>query len=127
MFFLIVCSFSGFDHRMYGYVDHMAWCMKQIPLMKVSGPIPLPTKRYRVQVLKSPFKYGKARETWERRTHKRLIMYETDDTTHRKFMKFLNAMLEPVVAVKVTEVSFHKVDNFYRKELFDKQRVEKKQ
>ena len=40
---------------------------------EVSGPIPLPTKREIVTILRSPQKYKDSREQFERRTHKRLI------------------------------------------------------
>lgn len=40
---------------------------------KVSGPIPLPTKREIVTVLRATHKYKDAREQFESRTHKRLI------------------------------------------------------
>ena len=39
----------------------------------VSGPIPLPTKREIVTILRATHKYKDAREQFERRTHKRLI------------------------------------------------------
>ena len=39
----------------------------------VSGPIPLPTKKEVVTILRSPHKYKDSREQFERRTHKRLI------------------------------------------------------
>ena len=39
----------------------------------VSGPIPLPTRRERWTVLKSPHIDKKSREQFELRTHKRLI------------------------------------------------------
>ena len=38
-----------------------------------SGPIPLPTKREVVTILRSPFVNKDSREQFERRTHKRLI------------------------------------------------------
>ena len=40
---------------------------------RVSGPIPLPTEREVVTILRSPHKYKDSREQFERRTHKRLI------------------------------------------------------
>ena len=40
---------------------------------KVSGPIPLPTKKEVVTVLRAVHKYKDSREQFERRTHKRLI------------------------------------------------------
>ena len=40
---------------------------------RVSGPIPLPTKREIVTILRSPHVNKDSREQFERRTHKRLI------------------------------------------------------
>ena len=39
----------------------------------VSGPIPLPTKKEVVTILRAVHKYKDSREQFERRTHKRLI------------------------------------------------------
>ena len=39
----------------------------------VSGPVPLPTRRERFTVLRSPHIDSKARDQFELRTHKRLI------------------------------------------------------
>ncbi|HHY24943.1 MAG TPA: 30S ribosomal protein S10 [Clostridiaceae bacterium] len=39
----------------------------------VSGPVPLPTEKEIVTILRSPHKYKDAREQFEMRTHKRLI------------------------------------------------------
>ena len=40
---------------------------------KVSGPIPLPTKKEIVTILRSPHKHKDSREQFEMRTHKRVI------------------------------------------------------
>ena len=40
---------------------------------KVSGPIPLPTEKDIITVLRAPHKYKDSREQFEMRTHKRLI------------------------------------------------------
>ena len=40
---------------------------------KVSGPIPLPTQREIVTILRATHKYKDSREQFERKTHKRLI------------------------------------------------------
>mgnify|MGYP002523373547 CR=1 FL=1 len=49
---------------------------------KVSGPIPLPTKKEIVTVIRSPHKHKDSREQFEMRTHKRLIniLYPTQKT-----------------------------------------------
>ena len=40
---------------------------------QVSGPIPLPTKKEVITILRSPHKHKDAREQFEMRTHKRVI------------------------------------------------------
>ena len=40
---------------------------------KVSGPIPLPTEKEIITILRATHKYKDSREQFERRTHKRLI------------------------------------------------------
>ena len=40
---------------------------------KVSGPIPLPTQKEIVTILRSPHKHKDSREQFEMRTHKRVI------------------------------------------------------
>jgi len=40
---------------------------------KVSGPIPLPTKKEVITILRAVHKYKDSREQFEMRTHKRLI------------------------------------------------------
>ena len=49
---------------------------------KVSGPIPLPTEREIVTILRSPHKHKDSREQFEMRTHKRVIdiLYPTQKT-----------------------------------------------
>nr|WP_122012792.1 30S ribosomal protein S10 [Maliibacterium massiliense] len=39
----------------------------------VSGPIPLPTEKEVITILRAPHKYKDSREQFEMRTHKRLI------------------------------------------------------
>ena len=40
---------------------------------KVSGPIPLPTEKEIITILRAPHKYKDAREQFEMRTHKRIV------------------------------------------------------
>ena len=49
---------------------------------KISGPIPLPTEKEVVTIIKSPHKHKDSREQFEMRTHKRLIdvLYPTQKT-----------------------------------------------
>ena len=50
---------------------------------RVSGPIPLPTKKEVVTILRAVHKYKDSREQFEQRTHKRLIVltHTTTKTT----------------------------------------------
>lgn len=64
---------KGYDHRL---VDDAA--TKIVDNLKktgtvVSGPVPLPTKKEIVTILRSVHKHKDSREQFERRTHKRLI------------------------------------------------------
>ena len=49
---------------------------------KVSGPIPLPTEKEIVTIIRSPHKHKDSREQFELRTHKRVIdiLYPTQKT-----------------------------------------------
>ncbi len=56
--------------------------------VNMRGPIPLPTKRLRVPVRKSPD--GEGSETWDRwemRVHKRLIDLDADERALRQLMR----------------------------------------
>ena len=64
---------KAYDHRV---LDNAA--LKIVDVVKrtggeISGPIPLPTKKEVVTVLRAVHKYKYAREQFERRTHNRLI------------------------------------------------------
>jgi small subunit ribosomal protein S10 len=53
-----------------------------------SGPIPLPTKRLKLTVRKSPDGEGTATfDRWEMRIHKRLIDMQADDRALRQLMR----------------------------------------
>ena len=66
-------TLKAYDHQL---VDQSA--AKIIENVKksgaqVSGPVPLPTKKEVVTILRAVHKYKDSREQFERRTHKRLI------------------------------------------------------
>jgi small subunit ribosomal protein S10 len=55
---------------------------------KVSGPIPLPTKKLSITTMKTPCGDGsKTWEKWQMRVHKRLINIEADERTLRQIMR----------------------------------------
>ena len=66
-------TLKAYDHNQ---IDHAAG--KIIETAKktganVSGPVPLPTKKEVVTILRAVHKYKDSREQFEQRTHKRLI------------------------------------------------------
>ena len=55
---------------------------------KVSGPIPLPTEKEIITILRATHKYKDSREQFELRTHKRLIdIYNPTSKTDDSLMK----------------------------------------
>jgi len=56
--------------------------------VKMVGPVPLPTKRLRVPVRKSPCGEGTATwDKWEMRIHKRLIDIDAEERVMRRIMR----------------------------------------
>ncbi|MCK4633286.1 30S ribosomal protein S10 [Candidatus Bathyarchaeota archaeon] len=56
--------------------------------VKMTGPIPLPTKRLRVPVLKAPSGEGTPTwDRWEMRIHKRLIDIDAEERVMRRIMR----------------------------------------
>ncbi len=79
---------KGYDHAM---VDRSAGEIVKTAKQtgaRVSGPVPLPTKRSVYTVLRSPHVDKKSREQFEIRTHKRLIdIWESTPQTVEALMK----------------------------------------
>lgn len=64
---------KAYDHRI---IDKSARQIIETAVRSgavVAGPIPLPTEKSKITVLKCPHVYKDAREQFEMRTHKRLI------------------------------------------------------
>jgi small subunit ribosomal protein S10 len=56
--------------------------------VKINGPVPLPTKRLKVPVLKAPSGEGTATwDRWEMRIHKRLIEIDSEERVMRRIMR----------------------------------------
>lgn len=56
--------------------------------VKMNGPVPLPTKRLRLPVLKTPCGEGTATwDRWELRIHKRLIDIDAEERVMRQIMR----------------------------------------
>ena len=74
---------KGYDHQL---VDQSAEKIVQTAKRtgaRVSGPVPLPTEKQVITILRAVHKYKDSREQFEMRTHKRLIdvLHPTNDTT----------------------------------------------
>ena len=70
---MIRIRLKAYDHQL---IDQTAAKIVEIAKRteaKVSGPIPLPTEKEVVTILRAVHKYKDSREQFERRTHKRLI------------------------------------------------------
>ena len=65
---MIRIRLKAYDHQV---IDQSA--EKIVETAKRTGPIPLPTKKEVVTILRAVHKYKDSREQFERRTHKRLI------------------------------------------------------
>ncbi|KAF8943892.1 mitochondrial 37S ribosomal protein rsm10 [Haplosporangium gracile] len=71
--------------------------------MPCSGAIPLPVQTSKWTVNKSPFIYKKAQETFERKTHKRLLaIKDTHPDVVRRWVQFLKQNAIAGVGMKVT-------------------------
>ena len=64
---------AAYDHKMVDQAtERIVETMKKAGA-KISGPIPLPTEKEIVTILRAVHKYKDSREQFEMRTHKRLI------------------------------------------------------
>ena len=64
---------KGYDHRVLDRSSQEIVETVKRTGSRVAGPIPLPTRRERFTMTRSPHVDKKSRETFEQRTHKRLI------------------------------------------------------
>ena len=64
---------KGYDHEIVDQSTKLIVDTAQKTGAKVSGPIPLPTEKEIITILRAPHKYKDSREQFELRTHKRLI------------------------------------------------------
>ncbi len=64
---------KGYDHNLVDKAAEMIVETAKRTNAAVSGPIPLPTEKEIVTILRAVHKYKDSREQFEQRTHKRLI------------------------------------------------------
>ena len=79
---------KAYDHNL---IDNS--CARIVEAVKrtgagISGPIPLPTEKEIITILRAPYRYKDSREQFELRTHKRLIdIYNSTSKTVESLMK----------------------------------------
>jgi len=79
---------SSTDHKKLDEICQQVRRIAETTGVRISGPIPLPTKRLVVPVRKSPDGEGTATwEHWDMRIHKRLIDIDADERALRQLMK----------------------------------------
>ena len=66
-------SLKGYDHEVVDQSTRLIVSTAQKTGARISGPIPLPTRRENYTVIRSPHKYKDSREQFEMRIHKRII------------------------------------------------------
>lgn len=64
---------KGYDHHLVDQSAERIVATAKRTGARVSGPVPLPTEKQIVTILRAVHKYKDSREQFERRTHKRLI------------------------------------------------------
>ena len=90
---------KSYDHRV---IDQAAGKILDVAIAtgaKIIGPIPLPTKRSLVSVLKSPFTDKDAQEHFEVLTHKRLI--DIENPSERTIDSLSNLDLPAGVSIEI--------------------------
>ena len=64
---------KGYDHQLVDQSAERIVATAKRTGARVSGPVPLPTQKQVVTILRAVHKYKDSREQFEMRTHKRLI------------------------------------------------------
>lgn len=81
-------SLTGPDPKKVDSVCNQIKTISERTGVNMAGPIPLPTKKLKVPVRKSPDGEGSATwDHWEMRIHKRLIYIDSDERALRQLMR----------------------------------------
>ncbi|MGI6106522.1 MAG: 30S ribosomal protein S10 [Lachnospiraceae bacterium] len=96
-------TLKAYDHRL---IDSSASKIVETVTRtgtRVSGPVPLPTKKEVVTILRAVHKYKDSREQFEQRTHKRLI--DVIDPTQKTVDALSRLELPAGVAINIKMIS----------------------
>ena len=93
---------KGYDHQLVDQSAERIVATAKRTGARVSGPVPLPTQKQVVTILRAVHKYKDSREQFEMRTHKRLIdvIRPTDKTTAALDKLEIPAGVDVVMEVK---------------------------
>ena len=93
---------KGYDHQLVDSSAEKIVATAKRTGARVSGPVPLPTEKQVVTILRAVHKYKDSREQFEMRTHKRLIdVLRPTDKTSAAFEKLeLPAGVDVVMEIK---------------------------
>ena len=93
---------KAYDHQLVDQSAQKIGETAQRTGAKVSGPIPLPTKKEIVTILRAVHKYKDSREQFEMRTHKRLI--DILEPTSKTIDTLLKISLPAGVDIEIKQV-----------------------
>ncbi|APJ38402.1 30S ribosomal protein S10 [Mycoplasmopsis pullorum] len=92
---------KGFDHALVDQAAKKIYLVAKESGAKVSGPIPLPTKRDEVTILRSVHINKPSREQFESRTSQRLVVIENPNQEVQDKIKRLELPAGVAVLIKV--------------------------
>ncbi|WP_426461114.1 30S ribosomal protein S10 [Mycoplasma hafezii] len=92
---------KGFDHALVDEAAKKIYTVAKETGAKVSGPVPLPTLRDEITILRSVHVNKKSREQFESRTHQRLVVISDLSADTQDKIKRLELPVGVEVQVKV--------------------------
>ncbi|MEE3928322.1 30S ribosomal protein S10 [Mycoplasmopsis ciconiae] len=92
---------KGFDHALVDEAAKKIYLVAKAAGAKVSGPIPLPTKREEITILRSVHVNKPSRQQFESRTSQRLVVIENPSAEAQDKLKRLE--LPAGVAIQIKE------------------------
>jgi small subunit ribosomal protein S10 len=111
---ILTIRFTAFDKRAYMAGLRLAKACKMMGL-EHAGPVGLPQKIKRWTVLKSPFKYKKHQQTWEKRYIRSIVTIDTGDRADLvpNLIEFLRKTTYTACDVKIKTRRFIVADQIY--------------
>ncbi|WP_025755405.1 30S ribosomal protein S10 [Mycoplasmopsis cricetuli] len=95
---------KGFDHALVDSTAKKVYETAKTVKAKVSGPIPLPTKRDEITILRSVHVNKKSREQFESRTHQRLLVVQSNSAEFNDKLKRLEIPQGVAIQIKLVEI-----------------------